>query len=174
MPTEAEMLAARDAAVGCAHAVEWLMQVATGLTSTEGSPEPGSVDKDLTELPGAIEGLCAALTTSSGKLSEDLETLWMLDNFEPPQEAGMFCATAHRLAWRLAHNRWLRIRNVDPRFCFSELARDGFDLDPGLVLDNLSGIREALRARRPIDGQRLATMIRQESERAVVRLHRTS
>jgi hypothetical protein len=183
-------MAARKAAIDCANAADWLLQVAAG----KGWPAPAEEKRVYEQLglkrwdgfpvepsdpipiilPIAVNGLCKALASGWGLMYTVREHL-IREAPGPASSGGMIRACAHELAWDFARHLWLSIRDLDIRLDpqwehIDSVAPRRFDLDAGMVQEYLLEILAVLSAKPPFGAARAKALILHESVRAIVRL----
>ena len=187
MTNREELDAARAAALACASAVGWLIQIANG--KAELSP---AVKRDLEQLlanerwnsdqpleqmsftpfllRAAVRELCDALTSAWGVISKVEKDLTRAA-LGPVTSGGMTKSSAHQLAWAVARHLWALIRMLDvnmaPELKEPVVDASRFHLDDELVRTNLDNIIMILVGHPPFDAGRVRALIEHESVRAI-------
>jgi hypothetical protein len=187
MSSRDEFEAARKAAMNCATASGWPLQIAAGkaelspevkrevdrlLGAERSDDDPPLASPAMTPiaLPGAVSVLCNALASGWGVISKVEDDLIRVAA-GPASAGGMTRPSAHRLAWDFARRLWMSIRQVgprlDPQFDAVNVDPSQFDLDEGLIRANHDAVITTLAGRPLFDADRVKALIIHESVRAI-------
>jgi hypothetical protein len=130
-----------------------------------------AIEQSLIE--SGIQHLCDSLNNARGKISP-VEVSLERVSLGPCETGAMVRSTAHRLAYDLAHQLWLVLRNAVPMFQLREMALErkswDFVLDGDIIRDNVHTIRSRLRSFPRVDVAELKSIVGLEHAHALDRL----